>query len=141
MDKTVVSFGPFRVDLQRRELSRDGVAVKLGERALGVLCALASAKGELVTKDELFRLAWPGLVVAESNIQVQVSTIRKALDEEASGQVFIATVPGRGYRLVGVHRAPSFDGAGNANVQQEKILPNLPSIAGRPSSQSGVGTE
>ena len=134
MDKAVVNFGPFRVDLQRRQLSRDGVAVKLGERALSVLCALASAEGELVTKDELLSRAWPGLVVAESNIQVQVSTIRRALGEEDSGQVFIATVPGRGYRLVGVHRAPSFGDAGNSSAQQERTLPNLPSIAVLPFS-------
>ena len=72
MDEKVVNFGPFRLDLDRRELSRAGVAIELGDRALSVLCVLASAKGEVVTKDELLRRVWPGLIVAESNIQVQV---------------------------------------------------------------------
>ena len=38
--------------------------------------------------------AWPGLVVEEANVQVQVSALRKALGADA-----ITTVPGLGYRL------------------------------------------
>src|SRR4029453_6896479 len=48
----------------------------------------------IVTKDELLELAWPGLVVEENNLQVQVSALRKVL-----GASSIATVPGRGYRF------------------------------------------
>ena len=45
---------------------------------------------------------WPGLVVEENALHVHVSGLRKVLDEEQSGQSFIATAQGRGYRLVGV---------------------------------------
>ena len=48
----------------------------------------------MVTKDELLDLAWPGLVVEENNLQVQVSTLRKILGNDA-----IATVTRKGYRF------------------------------------------
>jgi TolB-like protein len=113
-----VRFGQFRFDLGRRELSRDGTAVRLGSRALDVLSMLASARGEVVTKDQLLARVWPGQVVEENNLQVQISALRKALDEEKSGQSYLVTVPGRGYRLIGV-----------ADTPPGPALPDKPSIA------------
>ncbi len=66
----------------------------LGARALDVLLALVERRERLVTKEELLELAWPGLVVEENNLQVQISALRKILGAEA-----IATIPGLGYRF------------------------------------------
>ena len=97
-----VSLGRFLLDLERRELSLDGVRLQLGSRALDILCELAAAKGNVVTKDRLLERVWPGLAVEDSNIHVHISALRRALDEGASGQSYIVTVPGRGYRLIGL---------------------------------------
>ena len=118
MNGEEVRFGGFRFDPGRRELWRDGAPVRLGSRALDVLSALAAAKGNVVTKDELLARVWPGLAVEENNLQVQVSALRKALDEDRSGQSYLVTVPGRGYRLIGL--------VGSSNGP---ALPDKPSIA------------
>src|SRR6516164_3826628 len=94
-----LEFGPFRLDLRRRQLSRDGKAVALGSRALDLLCALAVARGELVTKDRLMATLWPGIAVEEHNLYVHISTLRKALGTEENEQ-YLVTVPGRGYRFL-----------------------------------------
>ncbi len=96
-----IGFGRFLLDLERRELSRDGVRLQLGSRALDILCELASAKGEVVGKDRLLERVWPGVTVEEGNIHVHISALRRVLDEGASGQSYVVTVPGRGYRLIG----------------------------------------
>jgi TolB-like protein/Tfp pilus assembly protein PilF len=114
-----VCFGPFRLDLGKRELSCDGTPVKLAGRALDILCVLASAKGEIVSKDELLARVWPGLVVEENNIQVHISALRKALGDGTAGYDYVATVPGHGYRFIDLHAAPASDLA----------LPDRPSIA------------
>jgi DNA-binding winged helix-turn-helix (wHTH) protein/pimeloyl-ACP methyl ester carboxylesterase len=122
-----VSFGRFLLDLERRELSRDGTRLQLGSRALDILCELASAKGEVVAKDRLLERVWPGLTVEESNIHVHISALRKVLDEGASGQSFVVTVPGRGYRLIGSHsvsggdRQAHHDSAADAAELKQKI--------------------
>ena len=55
-----IKFGRFRLDLGRRELSRAGTPIPLGNRTIDVLAILSSAKGEIVTKDELLTRVWPG---------------------------------------------------------------------------------
>ena len=103
-----VAFGPFRLDLHRRALYRGTVLVRLGTRALDVLCVLASVPGKLVTKDELMVQVWPGIIVEENNIQVQIWALRKALGKDSAGEDYIVTVPGRGYRLVAEAAPRSF---------------------------------
>ena len=81
MEDEVVSFGRFRLDLRRPELRCDGRPVRIHGHALGILCALAEAKGKVVSKDELMARLWPGRIVEEGNLHVHVSALRKALDE------------------------------------------------------------
>jgi TolB-like protein len=104
-----INFGPFCLDVARGCLLRDGKQVPLGSRAIDILVVLASAKGEVVTKDDLMARVWPDRVVEENNIQVHVSALRKALDEGSTVGSCVVTVPGRGYRLLGIPSPASVD--------------------------------
>ncbi|MGQ7935928.1 ATP-binding protein [Paraburkholderia sp. D1E] len=70
--------------------------IKLGSRAFDLLELLASERGQLVSKEEIMRRVWPGTVVEENNMYVQISAIRKMLDASSS---LLITLSGRGYRL------------------------------------------
>jgi predicted ATPase/DNA-binding winged helix-turn-helix (wHTH) protein len=94
-ETTELHFGNASLDLSRRRLVLDGKPVKLGARAFDLLAALAQRRERAVSKHELFELVWPGVVVEENNLQVQISTLRKLLGPDA-----IATIPGRGYQFV-----------------------------------------
>ena len=96
----VLVFGPFRLEVARRELMAHGVPVTLGQRAFDVLLALVNRHGQLVTKDELMAEVWPGVVVEENNLQVHVSALRKVLGSAGDGERYLLTVAGRGYRFV-----------------------------------------
>src|SRR5215469_10554064 len=131
MEKEEISFGPFCLDLRRAELRRDGQPVRLHRRALGILCALAEAKGEIVGKDELMARLWPSRVVEEGNLHVHVSALRKSLDERGEGHSFVVTIPGRGYRLAdltGLRSAQLAEGS----LPSQLPLPDKPSIAVMP---------
>ncbi|MEP7207746.1 MAG: winged helix-turn-helix domain-containing protein [Casimicrobiaceae bacterium] len=106
-------FGSFEVQPDQRRLLRDGHPVALGSRAFDVLVVLAERAGQLTSKTELLDLAWPGVVVEENNLQVQISTLRKLLGPQA-----IATIPGRGYRL-----ALTPDGASAQAARSEPAPP------------------
>ncbi|RZI86656.1 MAG: hypothetical protein EOP38_00840 [Rubrivivax sp.] len=87
-------FERFELRAAERVLYLDGEPASLGGRAIDLLLALVERHGRLVHKNELLDLVWPGLVVEENNLQVQVSTLRKLLGQQA-----ITTIPGRGYRF------------------------------------------
>ena len=100
MGEEEVRLGPFRLDPRNRKLLHAGSAVPLGRRPLGILFVLAAAKGAVVSKEELMTQVWPGQIVEENALQVQISGLRKVLANEDSGEQYVVTVPGRGYRLI-----------------------------------------
>jgi non-specific serine/threonine protein kinase len=94
--------GRFELQPAEYRLLVDGHSANLGGRALDLLLVLASRPAELFSKNELLARVWPGLVVEEGNLRVQVNSLRRVLGEDA-----IATVPGRGYRLCLLPQQPS----------------------------------
>src|SRR6266705_1182473 len=128
MERDEVIFGRFRLDLRHRKLTGSGVPIELKSQACDIRSVLASAQGQVVTKDELMAKVWPGIVVEESNIQVHISALRKALGEERDRPTHLFTVPGRGYRLVGGQASPSWI-SGDAGVTDARAPPDRPSIA------------
>lgn len=100
------SFGPFTLDRSSGTLLSSGKAIPLGHRAFALLDALASADGP-VNKAALVEAAWPGTIVEEGNLPVQIAALRKALGTRPDGQEWIIAVPRVGYRLLrGDTRAP-----------------------------------
>ena len=88
-------FGRFRLLPAERALLVDGQPAKVGARAFDLLVALVDRRERVVLHQELFDLVWPGRVVEDHNLKVQVLALRKVLGARA-----IATIPGRGYRFV-----------------------------------------
>jgi predicted ATPase len=115
-----VAFGRFRMLPHRRELLADGQPIKLGGRAFDALLALLEGRGKVVSRDELVRRVWPGRIVTDKNLHLQISALRAALGAERQ---LIHTVPGRGYQFTG---EPA--GAELAPAQPRSALPraNLP---------------
>jgi DNA-binding winged helix-turn-helix (wHTH) protein len=97
-----LEFGRFRVQLLQRRLLADDVPIELGTRAFELLLALLEANGSLLTKQELLVRVWPGVVVAEENLKVQISALRRAIGEDRG---FIRTEFGRGYRFTAAVRS------------------------------------
>lgn len=97
MASPTVAFGPFVLDRRREALLRDGETVTLSHRGYLLLETLLEAQGEAVEKSALIERAWPGMMVEDGNLTVQIAALRKALGEE--GETQIITVPRVGYRL------------------------------------------
>jgi DNA-binding winged helix-turn-helix (wHTH) protein/TolB-like protein/Tfp pilus assembly protein PilF len=93
-------FQAFRLDPVEKVLFRDDVPVSLTPKAFETLLALVERPGQLVTKEELLRIVWPGTFVEENNLAQNISTLRRALGENAAEGQLIETVPKRGYRFV-----------------------------------------
>jgi TolB-like protein/Tfp pilus assembly protein PilF len=74
--------------------------IDIGSRALEVLQVLLRRPGELVLRHEIMAAAWPRMVVGDNNLNVQISTLRRVLDQDRASGSCIQTIPGRGYRFV-----------------------------------------
>ena len=98
-----VRFGVFEVDLDRSELRKQGLRVRLQEQPFQVLAALLSSPGEVVTREELIHRLWPdGTVVDfDRGLNAAVTRLRQALSDSAETPRYIETVARRGYRFVG----------------------------------------
>jgi DNA-binding winged helix-turn-helix (wHTH) protein/TolB-like protein/Flp pilus assembly protein TadD len=93
-------FGRYRVRADERVLRRGEELVSLTPKAFDILLALLENEGRIVNKDDLMKKVWPNTFVEEGNLTQNVSLLRKALGESATGPQFIETVPRRGYRFV-----------------------------------------
>ena len=99
-DKDVLSFGPFRLVVSERLLTREGAPVELGTRALDILIALVSTPSEVISKKDLLSHVWADITVDESSLRVHMASLRKMLGDGKDGARYIATVAGRGYCFV-----------------------------------------
>lgn len=93
-------FDPFLLCPETRMLLRDGVAISIGSRAFDILVALVKRRGSVLSHRELLALAWPGLVVEDANLRVQIQSLRRSLGCARKDERFIVSVPGRGYCFV-----------------------------------------
>lgn len=87
-------FAEFELIAQQQLLLHHGKTVVLGARAFDLLLCLLQSGGEVVNKAVLMKTVWPGTVVEEANLSVQIAALRKLLGPQS-----IATIAGRGYRF------------------------------------------
>ena len=95
-----VEFGAFRF-VPGDGLWRDGQAVPLPPRAIGVLTTLLATPGVVVSKQTLMDAVWPGTFVTESSLLEAIGLVRDALGDDRKQPTYVQTVHRRGYRFIG----------------------------------------
>lgn len=95
------AFGPFLLDPADRTLFRDQNPIPLAPKAFDTLLYLTENSRRLVSREELMKSIWPGSVVEDANLTVNISLLRKALGNAHDGQAYIQTIPRKGYRFNG----------------------------------------
>ena len=97
-----VLFGPFRIDQQRQEVTRNGARLKLQGKVYQVLLTLLEKPGEVVTREELRVRLWPAdtHVNYDANVNTTVNKLRQALGDSSDKPLYIETIPRKGYCLL-----------------------------------------
>jgi DNA-binding winged helix-turn-helix (wHTH) protein len=95
-----LAIGPWIVDPPINELRRGNEAVRIEPKAMDVLVFLADRAGRLVSREELFAAAWPGVVVGDEALTQTINKLRKAFGDASRSPSYIETIAKRGYRLI-----------------------------------------
>ncbi|HTQ59859.1 MAG TPA: winged helix-turn-helix domain-containing protein [Candidatus Solibacter sp.] len=97
-----IRFGPFQVDHQRQEVTRNGSRLKLQGKVYQVLVALLEKQGEVVTREELRQRLWPAdtHVNYDANVNTTVNKLRQVLGDSTDKPLYIETIPRKGYCLL-----------------------------------------
>jgi DNA-binding winged helix-turn-helix (wHTH) protein/TolB-like protein len=92
-------FCDFRLDVEKRQLLKNGEHVQLTHKTFQILELLVSNSGHTTRKDEIFERLWPDNFVEEGNLTQHIHVLRKVLGRRPDEQSYIETVPRQGYRF------------------------------------------
>jgi DNA-binding winged helix-turn-helix (wHTH) protein len=84
MHRAVYTRWSYRLDAASRILTRSGAVVTLAPKIFDLLVFMAESGGRLISKSELMERPWDGTFVEEANLSFQISSLRKALGQEAN---------------------------------------------------------
>lgn len=98
----VLRFGVFEADLEKRELRKQGIRIRIYDQPFEILITLLGRAGEVISREELRRKLWPSetFVDFDHSINAAVNRLREALGDSADNPRFIETLARRGYRFV-----------------------------------------
>lgn len=112
-----IVFGPFCVVASKRLLTKDGIPVEIGGRALDLLIALLARPGVVLSKRELINQVWPDTIVEEGSLRFHMTGLRRILGDGEDSARYIATQVGVGYAFV-------------APLEKVELPAVLPKVAG-----------
>ena len=95
----MLCFGEYQLD-PAQGLKRGQHDIRITPKSLSLLCLLAQRAGQVVTKEEIFRLVWRDTAVSDSALTSCIQELRGALGDEVKRPRYIETLHRRGYRFV-----------------------------------------
>lgn len=98
--RKIYEFGSFRFDAQRLRLEHDGEAIQLPAKSLEALKVLLEERGETVERRRMLETVWAESFVEDANLTVAISVLRKTFSAFDANEIYIQTVPSKGYRFV-----------------------------------------
>jgi DNA-binding response OmpR family regulator len=99
-DNDALKVGPLQLDVEQRRLKINDRQVSLTPRLVILLKALMDHPGEVINREDLFRSVWDTAYIGDTRtLDVHVSWLRQAVEEDPRHPQYIKTVRGVGYRL------------------------------------------
>lgn len=97
----ILRFDTVQVDLPKRLVTLDGDQVRLTPTEYGLLEALVTNPGKLLTHQWLLRKVWgQGYGTETTYLRTYIRSLRKKLGDDAQAPRLIVTEPGVGYRWI-----------------------------------------
>jgi len=127
-------FGPFELDVQRQELYRGGIRIRLQSKIYEALLVLLEAPHQIVSRETIRQRLWPGdsLVNFDANVNTTVNKLRQILGDSPDAPSFVETIPRKGYSFIAdvefsdtPVRAPTEDELSASDRGRATLLPGI----------------
>ncbi|MEQ9087821.1 MAG: response regulator [Alphaproteobacteria bacterium] len=92
-----VRFGPYEFDLSRGELRDSAASIYLTTAELAMMTALVRRANAALSREELAAAA--GMAGNPRSVDVQITRLRRKIEDDPKTPVYLQTVRGRGYVL------------------------------------------
>jgi len=132
--ENTIRFGLFELDLRTRQLTKNGVKIRLPQQSIQALSLLLERPGEIVTREELRQRLWPSDVFVDFDhgLNKSIQKLRDALGDSAGSPRYIETIPRIGYRFIG----PANGSTGIREPKSDTNTPPPPNLAS--ANQAGI---
>ena len=117
------------LDIERRELRRDGALCPVEPQVFNLLRFLIENRDRVVSRDEIFQALWQGRIVSDSVLGTRINAARKAIGDDGRRQRLIQTWIRYGFRFV----AP----VSEHNAASGPEAPHYPAVAGFSAGHGG----
>jgi len=98
--KDMLQVGDFRLDIEQRWVVVQNRQARLTPRLVALLKALLEHAGQLIERNDLFRLVWETDYAGDTRtLDVHISWLRQALEDDPRNPQYLKTIRGVGYRL------------------------------------------
>lgn len=97
-----ITIDELSIDMASRSVAVSGKPVQLTPKEFDILAFLASNRGTVFSKEEIYRAVWRDqYLLDDSNIMAFVRKNRKKIEPEPDNPRYLLTVWGVGYKVVG----------------------------------------
>jgi TolB-like protein/cytochrome c-type biogenesis protein CcmH/NrfG len=125
------------LDIERRELLRDGAPIPIQPQVFDLLAYLVQNRDRVVSKEDLIGLVWGGRTVSDSTFTSRVNAARTAIGDSGRDQKLIRTISRKGLRFVGTVQEPANSNRPEGRLPEKSLerprsglpLPDRPAIA------------
>jgi DNA-binding response OmpR family regulator len=99
-NRNLLEVGPIKLDLTQRWIYCDGKNERLTPRLFILMKTLMETPGELIKREDLFKSLWETEYIGDMrSLDVHISWLRRAIEEDPRNPVYIKTKRGVGYYL------------------------------------------
>jgi len=96
----IISFGDIRLDLTRRTVLKNDVAIELSRKEFDLLTLFATRLGQVVTREACLDTLWWGLELSDTRtLDTHVKRLRQKIEDEPAEPKHLLTIRGVGFRL------------------------------------------
>ena len=130
-ERRLAVWSSFEFDLRTLQLRRRGLRLRLEHKPARVLARLLEQPGQIVERDDLVKLLWPGETCGDFDLRLNkaLHKVRCTLGDDPANPRFVQTLSRRGYRFIAdvqIVNGNNGSSAGAANIESKPAIVSEP---------------